>query len=137
MQMTHEELQQLMADSAVNAVETTEEEFEVVLNGSRESISLIDDVLLSWIDKYKDQALEDKAVFTICNIYGAYIGEIFRETVGGQWIYDESDDDAPYVLLEYAGKTFAFASICYQRLVNDSQISVKKYFEQALANSSQ
>ena len=137
MQMTQEELQQLMADSAQNAIDTTKSEFNLTLDRSRESIALVDDVILSWIDKYKDQALEDKAVFTICNIYGAYIGEIFREVVGGQWRYDESDEDAPYVLLEYAGKSFAFAGICYQRLVNDSQISVKSYFEQAVANSIQ
>lgn len=137
MQMTQEELQQLMADSAQNAIDTTKSEFNLTLDKSRESVALVDDVILSWIDKYKDQALEDKAVFTICNIYGAYIGEIFREVVGGHWRYDESDEDAPYVLLEYAGKSFAFAGICYQRLVNDSQISVKSYFEQAISNSLQ
>ena len=137
MQMTQEELQQLMADSAQNAIDTTKSEFNLTLDKSRESVALVDDVILSWIDKYKDQALEDKAVFTICNIYGAYIGEIFREVVGGHWRYDETDEDAPYVLLEYAGKSFAFAGICYQRLVNDSQISVKSYFEQAISNSLQ
>jgi len=137
MQMTQEELQQLMADSAQNAIDTTKSEFNLTLDKSRESVALVDDVILSWIDKYKDQALEDKAVFTICNIYGAYIGEIFRDVVGGEWRYDESDEDAPYVLLEYAGKSFAFAGICYQRLVNDSQISVKSYFEQAISNSIQ
>lgn len=137
MQMTREELEQLMADSAENAIETTKEEFNLELDGSVESIALVDDVILSWIEKYKDQALEDNAVFTICNIYGAYVGEIFRQRVGGHWHYDESDPDAPYVVLEYAGKTYAFAGICYQRLVNDSQISVKNYFDQAVANNAQ
>ena len=75
--------------------------------------------------RYKDQALEESAVFTICNIYGAYIGEIFRNKVGGNWAYDDSDPSAPYVVLNYAGNTYAFAGICYQRLVNDSKISVK------------
>lgn len=137
MQMTREELTQLMADSAQNAVVTTKEEFNLELDGSAQSIALVDDVLLSWIDKYKDQALEDNAVFTLCNIYGAYVGEIFRNLVGGHWRYDEADPDAPYVLLEYAGKSYAFAGICYQRLVNDSQISVFNYFNQAVANNSQ
>lgn len=135
--MTREELEQLMADSAENAIETTKDEFELVLDGSPDSIALVDDVILSWIDKYKDQALEDNAVFTICNIYGAYIGEIFRHLVGGHWRYDETDPDAPYVVLEYAGKSYAFAGICYQRLVNDSQVSVKNYFDQAVQNNAQ
>ncbi|WJG10956.1 hypothetical protein [Aliiglaciecola sp. LCG003] len=137
MRMTQEELDQLMADSAQNAIETTKTEFNIDLDGSVESIALVDSVILAWIDKYKDQALEDNAVFTICNIYGAYIGEIYKQLVGGHWRYDESDQDAPYIVVEYAGKSYAFAGICYQRLVNDSQISVNNYFEQAVGNSIQ
>lgn len=137
MRMTNEELTQLMADSAQNAIETSQQEFGVTLDGSQESLATIDDLILSWLDKYKDQALEDSAVFTICNIYGAYVGELFRDKVGGNWNYDESQSDAPYVVIEYAGNTYAFAGICYQRLVNDSDISVKSYFEQAVANNLQ
>jgi hypothetical protein len=137
MQMTNEELTQLMIDSAQNAIETTQQEFAVTLDGTEQSLDHVDDVILSWLDKYKDQALEDSVVFTICNIYGAYAGEIFRHKVGGNWNYDESQSDAPYVVLEYAGNTYAFAGICYQRLVNDSQISVKNYYEQAVANNLQ
>lgn len=137
MRMTREELEQLMADSAQNAISTTAEEFTIDLDYSPESIAKIDDILLSWIGRYKDQALEDKAVFTLCNIYGAYVGESFRKLIGGTWIYAEGEEDAPYVLLEYAGKTYAFAGICYERLVNDSTISVKRYFDQAVSNSMQ
>ncbi|GAC24310.1 MAG: hypothetical protein CL579_01100 [Alteromonadaceae bacterium] len=137
MQMTQEELTQLMIDSAQNAIETTEQEFGIILDETEQSLSLVDDVILSWLGKYESQALEDSAVFTICNIYGAYVGELFRHKVGGFWKYDESDKRAPYVVLEYAGNTYAFAGICYQRLVNDSQVSVKNYFEQAVANNVQ
>ena len=137
MQMTSAELTDLMRDSAQNAVTSTEEEFNLILDGSAQSINLVDDVILSWLGKYKDQVLEENAVFTICNIYGAYVGEIFRNKVGGNWTYDESDIDAPYVVLDYAGSTYAFAGICYQRLVNDSQISVRSYYDQALANNIQ
>lgn len=137
MRMTQEELNQLMADSAQNAIETTKDEFGIELDGSVDSIALVDDVILRWIHKYKESALEDNAVFTLCNIYGAYIGEIFKALVGGHWRYDESDQDAPYVVLEYSGKSYAFAGICYQRLVNDSQIHVQNYFQQAVENSVQ
>jgi len=137
MQMTTAELTDLMIDSAQNAITTTEEEFNLTLDGSEQSIDLVDDVILSWLGRYKDQVLEENAVFTICNIYGAYIGEIFRNKVGGNWAYDESNPDAPYVVLNYAGSTYAFAGICYQRLVNDSQISARSYYDQALANNLQ
>ncbi|XOV77716.1 MAG: hypothetical protein ACFHVJ_12250 [Aestuariibacter sp.] len=137
MLMTHEELHELMKDSAQNAILTTKDEFRIDLDGSADSIAKVDEVILRWIERYKDQALEDKAVFTLCNIYGAYVGEVFRSVVGGNWTYDESDPEAPYVLLEYGGHSYAFAGICFQRLVNDSQISVQKYFEQAIANNTQ
>jgi len=135
MRMSREELTQLMVDSAQNAVVTTEEEFNLTLDNSEQSLALLDDVILCWLGKYKDHPLEDNGVFTICNIYGAYVGEIFRKKIGGSWSYDDSDQDAPYFVLEYAGNTYAFASICYQRLVNDRQISIKNYFEQAVASS--
>ena len=96
MQMTQEELTQLMIDSAQNAIETTKQEFGVILDETEQSLSLVDDVILSWLGKYESQALEDNAVFT-----------------------------------------YAFAGICYQRLVNDSQISVKNYFDHAVANNVQ
>ncbi len=137
MAMTREELDELMQDSARNAVITTRDEFGINLDGSAESIKQIDEVILRWINKYRDQALEDKAVFTLCNIYGAYVGEVFKATVGGQWSYDDSNPDAPYVLLEYGTHSYAFAGVCYQRLVNDSQISVENYFNQAIANNTQ
>ena len=137
MDMSNKELTELMVDSANNAVSTTLSEFNFELDGSVDSISDVDDVILSWIDKYKDRALEDSSVFTICNIYGAYIGEIFRKKVGGHWRYDQSNENAPYVLLEYGDKSYAFAGICYQRLVNDSEISVRDYFDKAVANSTQ
>lgn len=137
MAMTREELDELMQDSARNAVITTRDEFGVELDGSPDSIKLVDEVILKWINRYRDQALEDKAVFTLCNIYGAYVGEVFKSTVGGNWAYDDSDPEAPHVLFEYGTHSYAFAGICYQRLVNDSQISVDSYFNQAISNNTQ
>ncbi len=135
--MQQQELEELMAQSAKDAVGTSLESFDVRLDYSAESIALIDDLLLAFIARYKDQALEDSAVFTLCNIYGAYIGEVIRSLIGGQWRYDETDPKAPYVVLDVGEYSYAFAGICYERLVNDSQVSVKAYFDQALSNNTQ
>jgi hypothetical protein len=94
----------------------------------------VDDILLSFIDKYHDQALEDQAVFTICNIFGAYVGEIVKAQLDGEWVYDQTNPNAPTVFLKVGDNTYAFAGICYERLVNDSQISVNAYYQQALSN---
>ncbi len=113
--MQQHELEQLMADSAKDAVGTSRDMFNIELDYSAESIELIDSLLLAFIDRFKDQALEDNAVFTLCNIYGAYIGEVMRNLIGGTWRYDESDKAAPYVVLDVGEYSYAFAGICYEQ----------------------
>ncbi|NMH58542.1 hypothetical protein HCJ96_00700 [Alteromonas sp. MYP5] len=126
-----------MKECASDAVQTAEEEFNIKLDLTQESLGSVDDVLLSFVEKYNDKALEDNAVFTICNIYGAYIGEVFKSIAGGDWRYDQSNPEAPFVVLDVGEHSYAFSGICYERLVNNSNISVKAYFEQALANQVQ
>ncbi|MEW9796787.1 hypothetical protein [Alteromonas sp. CYL-A6] len=130
--MTPTELETLMHDSANDAVAVAKEEFGITLDFTPESLALVDDVLLSFLDKYRDKALEDNAVFTLCNVFGAYAGETLKRRVGGEWHYDNSNPEAPYVVLEVDSRSYAFAGICYERLVNDSQVSVKAYFDHAL-----
>lgn len=130
--MNNTELQKLMSDSAQNAVLATKEQFNVDLNFSVESLALVDTAITGYLDAFKNQAIDDKAVFTICNIYGAYIGEIYRKHVGGVWIFDDHQKDAPSVFLSIKDKQYAFAGICYQKLVNDSSVSVKEYFDLAV-----
>ena len=55
--MTPKELEELMSDCAENAVKTAKDEFDVTLDFSKQSIANVDDLLLSFIDKYHDQAL--------------------------------------------------------------------------------
>jgi len=130
--MEQQALNQLMRDSADDAIKTSKEEFGIELDFSSKSILLVDTMILKFLDTYNDQALEDKAVFTICNIYGAYIGETFRKLAGGQWQYNLQNQEAPAIMLMYQEKTFAFAGICYERLVNDSNVSVQSYFNEAI-----
>lgn len=135
--MEQQALNQLMRESADDAIRTSREEFGIELDYSPDSISLVDTIILKFLDTYNEQALEDKAVFTLCNIYGAYIGETFRKLAGGQWQYNLQNEEAPSIMLMYQEKTFAFAGICYERLVNDSNISVKRYFDEALGGATQ
>tara|TARA_A200000113_G_scaffold221195_1_gene232636 strand:+ start:94 stop:510 length:417 start_codon:yes stop_codon:yes gene_type:complete len=132
--MSPTELDKLMSDCASDATVVAKTEFDTELDGSPASIPLVDDILLSFLDKYHEQALEDQAVFTICNVFGAYVGEILKSQLDATWVYDQSNPDAPSVFLQVGENTYAFAGICYERLVNDSQVSVNAYYEQALNN---
>lgn len=135
--MKQQELNQLMQESATDAVQSAQEMFGITLNYDAASIALVDEVLIRVVQTYKDKALEDSAVFTLCNIYGAYLGEVFKTLAGGQWRYDQSEPDAPFVVLDVADRSYAFAGICYERLVNDTTISVRAYFELALEHQKQ
>ncbi|MGQ8363929.1 hypothetical protein [Glaciecola sp. 1036] len=134
--MKQEELEELMQQSAADAVSTAQEELAITLDYSIESISLVDDVILQLREKYPEQILEDKAVFTICNIFGAYIGEVFLATAGGKWLYDVSDPASPSIFMQHGEHTFAFAGVCFEKLVRDLSVSITHYFEQALENVS-
>ncbi len=133
--MDNLELLKLMSDTADDAIRIAKEEFDIELDFSAQSISKVDLSLQSFVNIYKDQALEDKAVFTICNLFGAYVGETFRRIHGGAWIYDDADKDAPNVFLSLGNSTFAFAGICYECLVNSSEVSVEDYYNNAIKQS--
>ena len=130
--MEQQALNQLMQESASDAVQTAREMFGITLNYDAASIALVDEILVRVVQTYNDKALEDNAVFTLCNIYGAFIGEVFKTLAGGQWRYDQSEPDAPFVVLDVGDRSYAFAGICYERLVNDSKVSVRAYFDLAL-----
>ena len=135
--MNASELQQLMVDSASDAVTLAKKEFDITLDFSAASIAQVDIALHAYLDTYQGQVKEHKALFTLCNIYGAYIGETFRKLAGGVWVFDETNEDAPAVFLHLESNTYAFSGICYERLVNNNETRVVEYFNKALANHAQ
>lgn len=133
MSLTHAEINELMEQAAQDAILVSKEEFDIELDKSVASAEFVDQILFGFIQKFAEQALEDQAIFTLCNIYGAYIGEVFRTHVGGEWEFT-STDEKEVVMLNYKDYSFAFTGICYDRLAVDSTISVKAYLEQAIEN---
>ena len=126
------ELKKLMEDTAQDAVDNAKEQLSIELDYSPDSITHIDTIISHYLDNYQSQVLDQKTIFTVCHMFGAYTGETFKRLSGGHWVYDDSDPEAPTVLLHYQNKSFAFAGICYERLIKDSSVSVKKYFDLAL-----
>lgn len=131
--MKNTDLVKLMHDSALDAVNISAEQFNITLDFSSESIALVDLAINNYLERYKAQALEDKAVFTICNLYGAYVGETFIKLLGGEWMLDDKRKDAPSVFVTIEQKQYAFAGICYEKLVNNNLVSIKQYFDLALS----
>ncbi|MER2494422.1 hypothetical protein [Catenovulum sediminis] len=136
--MNQAEITLLMEESATDAVNYIRDEYAVTLDYSIESIAQIDKIILWSIAKLKDEKeRKQDFIFVICNMLGAYMGETFRKHIGGEWLYDDSDPNAPTVMLSFSSHTFAFPGICYQKLVNDVNTNVKKYFDIAISNVTQ
>lgn len=131
--MNQTELSELMTQSAQDAVSISQQDFNIILDFSASSVAKVDDVITEYLVKYKEQALEDKAIFTICNVFGAYVGECFIKICGGVWYFDDSNPDAPSIFLKLGENTYAFAGICYEQLIRRSSISVNEYFQNAIS----
>ena len=131
MSLNNQEITELMEQAAADAILISLEEFNINLDKSVDSVALIDDILSGFVDRYADQALEDQGLFTLCNIYGAYVGEVFRQFVGGGWEITQ-EDNQEIVMVVFQDKSFAFTGICYERLAIDNTLSVHKYLLQAI-----
>ena len=132
-----EQLNTLMADAANDAVNYINENFERQVSLSQDDLDMVDNAIAQLAIEHIQNPLSDEKLYTVCSIMGAYVGEVFKQIVGGEWFMDQSVPDAPFVVLNYAGKSFPFASICYEKLSNDQNISVAKYYELALGGLTQ
>ena len=137
MSIDTQELNQLMAESATDAVSYLNENFEQEVSLIAEDLPKVDQLLIHLHTEHKSTPMSNEQLYACCSILGAYVGEIFKQTAGGEWFMDTSVPDAPFVVLNYAGKSFPFASICYEKLVNDPAISIQRYYELALEGSTQ
>ena len=137
MNTTTEELNILMADASKDAVAFINEHFDRQVTLSQDDLDMVDNAITKLAIEHLQSPLNNEKIYTICSIMGAFVGEVFKDIVGGEWFMDESVPDAPFVVLNYAGKSFPFASICYEKLINDQSISVAKYYELALGGLTQ
>ncbi len=106
--MNKQELTELMQATAQDAVVYAAEEHQVLLDFSLDSLVKVDEILSELYLRQQEQRHADDLLFTLCNVFGAYTGEVFIHHVGGEWYHDESTPDAPYICVRYNGKEFPF-----------------------------
>ncbi|WP_430456303.1 hypothetical protein [Rheinheimera sp.] len=131
------ELSELMLQSAKDAVSYALEDHQVTLDLSLESLPLVDVLLSSVAHQQQKQRMSDAHMFALCNIFGAYLGQVFISVVGGQWLHQTGDETAPYVSLNYNGKEFPLASLVYHKVTKNPDLSVNDYIRQAISNAMQ
>lgn len=132
-----QELNDLMQAAATDAVRYAADEHHLTLNHSLDSLHQVDQ-LLSELHQ-REQQLQHSAelVFTLCNVIGAYVGQLFIANAGGQWQQNQADMAAPFIYVQLNDKEFPFASVCYHKITRDNSISLYQYVKQAMANAMQ
>lgn len=135
--MQTSELNNLMQASAQDAVAFANEQHQIHLDFSVSSLARVDNLLSHLHAEHQTKAYSSEMLFTICNIVGAYIGEVFIANVGGQWQSNVSDETAPYMAVGFGDKEFPFASVCYHKITNADSISLQDYVQQAKHNAMQ
>ncbi|OBP15576.1 hypothetical protein A5320_09650 [Rheinheimera sp. SA_1] len=131
---TQPELDTLMQQCAADAVQFAAEEYQINLDFSLESLLLVDSLLSRLHEVNRLQRFSDEHMFTLCNIFAAYVGQIFINVVGGEWIHQKADETAPYVSLNYNNREFPLASLCYHKISKDHNLSVRDYISKAMSN---
>ena len=131
-----QQLNRLMSDSVQDAISYVKRVNNTDIELNFDGLTELDSVLSELAKEHNQHALDNKTLFTVSTMFGAFVGELFKSQLGGEWFMDESDPDAPFIVLNYAGKSFPFASVCFEKVVNNADISVVKYFELAVDNNS-
>ncbi|WP_019676082.1 hypothetical protein [Arsukibacterium perlucidum] len=132
--MQTNEISKLMQDAARDAVAYVAEQHQLELDFSLVSLKKVDAILVALHQHEQQQSHSAELIFTLSNILGAYVGEIFIKNYGGNWHNNTADETAPYISVQLSDKEFPFASVCYHKITQDETVSIANYVKQAAAN---
>ncbi|GGB10500.1 hypothetical protein [Agarivorans gilvus] len=118
-------ISELMKATAKDAIDFAANEFNVTLDYSEESVSLVQAI----ISKIDILSLDDNQLFTLSFMYGAYLGEVFIQHVGGNWLHiEESEDEPPQTFVAIGENTIAFPGKVYQALTSSDDQNLDEYY---------
>ena len=129
--MQQQELDTLMQQMFADTKSYAEEQFQISLDGSEASVADVDVLIEKLIASASHDLSDNKVVFTLSNMLGGYVGEIFRQSHGGSWHYDTSDEQAPAVFLLKNEASYAFAGMAFQCLMQNSTLTMQQYYQHA------
>jgi hypothetical protein len=128
----------MMAAYAMDAVDHAKTACGVNLDYSAESIRNVEAVLerlhsempRGFLARLLGRAPSDETIWTMCKMYGGYIGEVVRRTGGGEWVLDTEIAPGERVIALRKGEGRMFPpSKVQKRLTNGSQDNVWSYFQ--------
>ncbi|BEU02823.1 hypothetical protein OAG1_16230 [Agarivorans sp. OAG1] len=124
-------IQQIMQDSSQDAVSFAKERYNYDLDFSDSSVTLVNNII-SGIDAI---SIDDKELFTLSYIFGAYVGEVFIKQVGGAWLFqEETEDEPPQTFVKINENTIAFPSKVYHLLIGTEDQALDEYFAELVVS---
>lgn len=130
MAMNQNDAQVLMKNLANDAVNFAESEFGTKLNFSDDSIAHIDEIIAELRNNFQSDIAQEKVIYTLSNIFGAYCGECFIKKHGGTWLI-EDDGEKNLIYLQKDDATFPFPGVVYLNLVDNANLSISDYYNEA------
>lgn len=130
MSMDEKESQALMKDLANDAVTFADSEFGVELNFSADSIPSVYQLIVKLREQFQSDLADEKTIYTLSNILGAYCGECFIKQYGGSWLI-EDDGEKNMIYLQKGALTFPFPGVVYFNMVDADSLPIDEYYREA------
>lgn len=119
-------------DAAEEAVEFAKEQLELGLDYSGESVEIIDSVLAKLSDLIANEPPDEQndLAWSYADIFGSYVGEVYRKHYGGSWgVAKVGDDKFPAVCNQETGDVFWPTVKAWQRLTQGAEHDIWNYFQ--------
>lgn len=116
---------------AADAVRYALIQYSVTLDGSEKSIAGVETVLGKLHDAYvsQDPKPTDTKVLQYAQVFGSYIGEVYRRNHGGQWgLVTLGDQRFPGMQSE-GGTRFSPWAKTYNRITQGSEDNIVSYYD--------
>lgn len=130
--MSQNEYQQAMQDCAMGAIQYAEEHFDIGLGWELSYVHQVEAILAQLhktIVEDTEGPIDPETVVTLSNLFGAWLGELFRSKMGGLWAINDDDPSAPVTVLLYGDRQIAFSSRVFYRIMGGAEYNVATYFD--------
>lgn len=126
-----EEIDDEARDAAEEAVSFAGDQLELELDYSEESVAIVESILekVSLLIIDEPQSERSDLAWSYADIFGSYVGEVYRKHHGGSWgIAKVGQDKFPAVGNESTGDVFWPTVKAWQRLTSGAEHDVWNYY---------
>src|SRR5208283_4077144 len=109
----------MMVAYAQNAVNFVQSALHQKLDFSGDSIKTVEEILGRYQAELPRVSPSPETIDQVCNMFGAYIGEVMRRNIGGEWVLDDKISPGSKIISLRVGHLQTFpSSKVYKRIMN-------------------